>query len=139
MALVPVALDLTHGGVRVQDRFCLGGADALSFEEFSMSYCKESSLPSAFYDLVIGALRGQAADCRETLETCSQATQATPGERLETLRSAPGYAFKLMLSSNLDQRSAVTVALPWQHRLLCWKGSSARPDHLGHLLLRTAA
>lgn len=85
MDLVPVALDLTYGGVRVQDQFCLGGADAQSLEDFSRSYCRESCLPDAFYELVIQALRGQASDLPATPETCSQATLT--GERLETLRS----------------------------------------------------
>lgn len=98
MDLLPVALDLTDCGVVVKDKFCLAGADAQSLEGFSQSYCRDSYLPNAFYELVTQALRGQASDLQETPEICSQATRASPGERLELLRSVTGRSFKLLLS-----------------------------------------
>lgn len=91
MVLIPVALDLTHGGVRVVDHFCWGaGADEQAVAEFSRAYCRESSLPDGLYSVVKDFILEQASSLQEAQKSCSTATRADTGERLEKLRSVPG-------------------------------------------------
>ncbi|KAK9825246.1 hypothetical protein WJX74_003084 [Apatococcus lobatus] len=83
MDLLPVTLDLNHGGVRVTDQFCWGaGADVQTVEEFSLAYCRERCLPNVLYKLVKEAVLDQTS----TLDkSCSQAMRANSGECLERL------------------------------------------------------